>query len=597
MTLRRKLSLQVGGMLAGLLLVSGASLWGIEAVRQDYGVALDGYQRLRQAYAAGARLATAQKLLVWSHPLAVAAARAEVQAAVTDFEPLATQAPLATYEPSATAERPANIDPPAATGGGLDAAAAAPLAAALRVIVGNLELIERSPAGQPPPEAVAAQRDAIVAQLGQIATLAGGIRRATEAAQQAADAKRRATIWALVGLCSAVVLAAVGLGALHYRGVMTPIRRLTDGVHRLTAGQFAGRVDARGKDELAGLARDFNRMAEELDGFYHQLEQKVAAKSRELVRSERLASVGYLAAGVAHEINNPLGIISGYAEYSLAELGKDPAARGGPAGSAADDVARSLEIIRDEAFRCKGITQQLLSLARGGDDPSRRPVSLLAVANEVAAVVGGLREHRDKRLVVRAADPPARASHPPDRAGDAATASTTTVSAVEAEMKQVVLNLTVNALDAVAAGTGEVRIDVRPVADDAGRDGGDGGGGSGGGGWVELSVADNGRGMSPATLERVFEPFFTEKRGAESREADPHGSRADDRHGTGLGLSITHAIVQSHGGTIAAESGGPGTGSRFVVRLPAASAAGGTGEQAAPPTATAGGLSGRQQRV
>ena len=75
-------------------------------------------------------------------------------------------------------------------------------------------------------------------------------------------------------------------------------------------------------------------------------------------------------------------------------------------------------------------------------------------------------------------------------------------------------------------------------------------------GSVELSVSDNGRGMTPQTLERVFEPFFTDKRGA--RQA-----------GTGLGLSITHRIVESHGGSIRAESDGPDRGSRFVVRFPA----------------------------
>ena len=621
MTLRQKISWQIGAMLVGLLLVSGAAFWGIDALHQDYGVALDGYQRLRQAYGAGTRLATAQKLLQWSHPQAVAAARAEVQAALTDFEPLA-----------APAEAGGN---PAA---GWDAATAAQVRTSLYLIGVNLELIERSATGQPPPEAVAAQRDAIVEQLGRIASLSGGIRRATEAAQQAGDAKRRGTMAVLAALCSAVVLSAVGLGALHYRGVMRPIRRLTEGVRRLTAGQFKGRIDALGKDELATLAREFNRMAEELDGFYHQLEKKVADKSRELIRSERLASVGYLAAGVAHEINNPLGIISGYAEYSIAELERN--ARSGPrtfgasrdregvgsgdaepacgepipsdsdAGPASpepapsrsrlapgepsdsevttdgtpDEVARSLEIIRDEAFRCKAITQQLLSLARGGDDQDRRPVSLLAVANEVAAVVGGLRQHRDKRLVVRAADRPgdadsAGAAESSGRGSAAGPAAAMAVDAVEAEMKQVVLNLTVNALEAVPPGTGEVRIDVRsidpprrPMSSDASVDG-DGGGDGGAEGkgdgsdrWVELSVADNGRGMSAATLERAFEPFFTEKRGA----------RDDGRHGTGLGLSITHAIVQAHGGSIAAESDGPGCGSRFVVRLPAVAIAANT---------------------
>ncbi|MDB5295361.1 MAG: hypothetical protein JWO31_1344, partial [Phycisphaerales bacterium] len=83
MTLRQKITAQVGATLAGLLLVSGTALWGIDALHQDYGVALDGYGRLRQAYVAGTHLRTAQVLLRWPHPQAVAAARAEADAAVT----------------------------------------------------------------------------------------------------------------------------------------------------------------------------------------------------------------------------------------------------------------------------------------------------------------------------------------------------------------------------------------------------------------------------------------------------------------------------------------------------------------------------------
>ena len=106
-------------------------------------------------------------------------------------------------------------------------------------------------------------------------------------------------------------------------------------------------------------------------------------------------------------------------------------------------------------------------------------------------------------------------------------------------MKQVLLNLTINALQAVQPGTGEVAIEGRRA-----------------GGWVEVVVSDNGRGIAPESLKHVFEPFYTDKRGA----GEP---------GTGLGLSITHAIVESHGGRITAESGGAGRGSRFTVQLPA----------------------------
>ncbi len=103
-------------------------------------------------------------------------------------------------------------------------------------------------------------------------------------------------------------------------------------------------------------------MASELDELYRDLEQKVAQKSRELVRSERLASVGYLAAGVAHEINNPIGIIAGYAELAMQKLDREAS----PATVA--EARQSLGLICEEAFRCKEIVQKLLSLARPGEE-------------------------------------------------------------------------------------------------------------------------------------------------------------------------------------------------------------------------------------
>ncbi len=116
------------------------------------------------------------------------------------------------------------------------------------------------------------------------------------------------------------------------------------------------------------------------------------------------------------------------------------------------------------------------------------------------------------------------------------------IRAVE-QMQQVILNLALNALEALAAENGQVTLDVHRH-----------------GPWVELSVIDNGCGITAQTLERVFEPFFTEKRGA--------GSHGAGSHGTGLGLSISHAIVRNHGGSISAHSDGIGKGSRFTILLP-----------------------------
>jgi signal transduction histidine kinase len=298
----------------------------------------------------------------------------------------------------------------------------------------------------------------------------------------------------------------------------------------VAAGGFAERIepDPRGAEEFRALAADFNRMAGELDSFTRDLEQKVAAKSRELIRSERLASVGYLAAGVAHEINNPLGIITGYAELAMAKLKRAD-------GSADPALAETLRVICDEAFRCKDITGKLLSLARQGDD-GRSRVDLAQVARGVAAAVVGLRQFGGRKLAIQTEE-----------------GAALSVIAVEAEMRQVVMNLVINALEAVDERAGEVVVTVARDGDA-----------------VELAVLDNGRGMTPQTIERAFEPFYTEKRGRQHT-------------GTGLGLSVTHAIIESHGGRLTASCDGEGKGSRFVVRLPAASAS----AAAAAPTSAA----------
>jgi signal transduction histidine kinase len=301
---------------------------------------------------------------------------------------------------------------------------------------------------------------------------------------------------------------------------MVPLHRLREGSHRLAVGDFSTPCPADGPPEFAQLSRDFNQMADELHAFYRQLEEMVASKSRELVRSERLASVGFLAAGVAHEINTPLHVISGYAELCAKRL------RRLPASEQTAELLGWQDMIRDEAIRCRQITDKLLSLCRGaGGGPDHEIVSLTRLASDVAMMVRGLPNFQGRKVTV-SIDP----------------SDLFSVNGNAAELKQVLLNLTVNALEAVSVGTGEVVVDAKRLGES-----------------IELTVTDNGRGMDAATLQHVFEPFFTSKRGSVGGA------------GTGLGLSITHAIVTSHGGRIAAESAGLGRGSRFTIELPAAS--------------------------
>jgi signal transduction histidine kinase len=225
--------------------------------------------------------------------------------------------------------------------------------------------------------------------------------------------------------------------------------------------------------------------------------------------------VGYLAAGIAHEINNPLGIITGYAERTIRQLERQTDQ------SAVTILMRNLTVICEEAYRCKAITDRLLSLVQPGEEQPK-PVELNALVQEVATLVQGLPlwHRQNVRLKI---EPPG---------------SGLLVLGAAAELKQVLLNLLINACEADSE---QVLIKLERVETSA-----------------RIVVSDNGRGMSAETLEHVFEPFFTEKRG------NSGGA------GTGLGLSISHAIIENHGGWLTAASDGVKCGSRFVIELPLA---------------------------
>lgn len=309
----------------------------------------------------------------------------------------------------------------------------------------------------------------------------------------------------------AVTIGAVVVSLMHYRSVIRPLQYVRDGVRTLAGGALSTRLEPRGDAEFTDLQSDFNTMAAELESLYGNLERRVADQGRRLAISERLASVGFLAAGVAHEINNPLAIMSGHAQSALRRARH-------PGGLQNADLTRDLEIIRDEAFRAKEITRQLLDLSSGG---SRQhvPVSLRSVIDDVAGILRDTPICSGKSITTDGEN------------GDALL-----VLGSEPELKQVVLNLTMNAAHAVNAVRGAVELHARRSN-----------------GWVEVQIRDNGCGMSADALDRVFEPFYTSRKGS---------------GGVGLGLTISHAIVRSHGGELVAASEGPGRGSVFTLRLP-----------------------------
>src|SRR5213079_404520 len=160
---------------------------------------------------------------------------------------------------------------------------------------------------------------------------------------------------------------------------------------RVAQGDFEHRIELHSGDEMEELAAAFNDMTNRLDEMYRDLAHQVNERSRQLVRSERLASVGFLAAGVAHEINNPLASIAFCAEgleRRLTELlGRFPREH--------ETIQKYLRMIQDEAFRCKQITGNLLEFARVGEG-ERQPTDLSGVVQSVLDMVQHLQHAHGK---------------------------------------------------------------------------------------------------------------------------------------------------------------------------------------------------------
>jgi signal transduction histidine kinase len=308
---------------------------------------------------------------------------------------------------------------------------------------------------------------------------------------------------------------------LFYDWIFQPLNLLIGGSRRIAQeDDFDHRIHLRSGDEMAELASALNDMTARFQEIRSGLDAQVKERTREVVRSEQLASVGFLAAGVAHEINNPLASIAWCAE-SLDSRLHDALHGSGEADStviAADDlevVRKYLRRIQDEAFRCKGITEKLLDFSRLGD-VEKQDTDLGELVQGMIEMVRHLGKYRQKKIEFDCRD--------------------YVVAPVNAqEIKQVVLNLITNALDSLDPG-GTVWISLNKE-----------------GPCAELVVRDDGCGMSDEVMRHLFEPFFTRKR---------------DGSGTGLGLSITYRIVTDHGGTIEATSDGPGQGAQMRVLLP-----------------------------
>jgi signal transduction histidine kinase len=381
---------------------------------------------------------------------------------------------------------------------------------AAAVLTARLEKVQRAPADDPAlADPIARLKTAERRVDQELKTLGQVLQDQMNQGVEEAERQERAARWALLGL--SVIALAVGLLMLWLsQRTLAPIRTLTEAAQRLGRGSPESvAVPEHGGDELALLAHEFNAMAQRLAA----RERELRAQGEALLRSERLAAIGRIAAQITHEIRNPLSSISLNAE----ELGE----RAPEARELCDAIVREVD-------RLAAITEEYLRFAR-----LPKPQMQRADVNEV---VRELLEFVRPELVAAGVGVEQRLSPELPR-----------VLADVAQLRQLLLNLLRNAREAMPGG-GSLRVSTTSA-------GGAGFAGDGrspqGGAAVDIEVRDSGPGIEPSRLQRIFDPFFTTK-----------------ERGTGLGLAMAQEIAQEHGGQLTCEST-VGFGTAFTLRIPA----------------------------
>jgi two-component system NtrC family sensor kinase len=332
-------------------------------------------------------------------------------------------------------------------------------------------------------------------------------------------AQHQATLaWFLMGVIFFVSLVAV---VFIWIVVYRPVSELIQGTHRVAGGDLAYRLPVRSDDELGDLAASFNKMTAEVADVQGHIEEQVRRKTAELERihktllsSEKMASIGKLAATVAHEINNPLFGILTYARLVLRELLKHEI-------PGRDELAEQLQIIERESRRCGDLVKQLLTFGRQA--PSHRePNDINTVVQRAIALV---KPKLDLQSIELRED--LGADLPP-------------VDCDANQIQQVLIVLLVNASEAMPkGGCLEVGTAFDPETEE-----------------ISVRFKDTGGGIPADVLPRIFDPFFTTK---------------EDQNRTGLGLAVARSIVEQHAGEISVRSTA-GEGTEFKVVLSAAAA-------------------------
>ncbi len=322
----------------------------------------------------------------------------------------------------------------------------------------------------------------------------------------------------------AVMVLAAWVSLRWARAIFAPLERMDATMARVEAGALDARVgplgDASSADEIGALARHLDQLLDtvgdktaELQRLNAALDAKVAERTRELeaahaqlVKSEKMATVGQLTAGIAHEVNNPVAVMQGNLDLARQIL-----------GPAAAPVKAELALVDQQIERIRLIVTRLLQYARPGDYAGTVESVAPAAVLEDCLVLAAHLLVRTQIVVVRRFE------------------ATRTAQTSRQELQQVCVNLIVNAIHAMPDG-GTLTLATRDAAD----------------GGVEIVVTDTGRGIAPELRERLFSPFVTTKPG-----------------GTGLGLWISRNLLERHGGELLAGAA-EGGGAAFTVRLPAA---------------------------
>lgn len=339
----------------------------------------------------------------------------------------------------------------------------------------------------------------------------------------------RANTLTIIGLSLGfIILAGLAVSYLVNRMIYLPLRDLHDGATRLAEGDLEQSIPIRSKDEFGRLAESFNSMTEalrksrvDLENWGKTLEEKVEKASQalqiahaETVRSERLASVGLLAAGIAHELNNPLTGVLTFAHLVRKNLPDD------------SRDAEDLDLVIKETKRCAGIIRRLLDFSRE-KTPEKAYHDLNKVIEDTLQLIEQPAQVEDVTIITDFDE------HLPP------------VWLDEDLIKQVIMNMLVNARHAIeGAGTITIRTRLREAGTcpdkvtTTGR-------------MAEITISDTGCGIPEEDLQKIFDPFFTTK---------------DVGKGTGLGLSVSHGTVEAHRGTIEVESE-IGKGTEFRIYL------------------------------